>query len=217
MNKTERIIVGVAVGFLCPFLTFVFFWWTSAATAKYSIMHFSDNDIAIAALTGLACGIVLDAFYLKRWIAYFYIANWKLLVPLYLCCSAIAVAFFMGLPFGNLILGTLAGTYVGRRKYHSDRKQDSIASTARRAAIFTALITAMEAVPIGLLALKEEIVERSLRAGLGISKPAIMGSIGVGSVILACIALATLQFWCTRAATRLAFGRGQAEAASRSI
>lgn len=213
MTRTERIIVGLVAGFLCPLLTFVFFWWSSATLATSRILRLSDKGIAAAALTGLALGIVLDAVYLRRWIALFYSASLKFLVPVYLCCSVIAVAFFMGLPLGNLALGALAGVYVGRREYHAGGGRESIASAARRAGAFTASITGVEALLIGLLALKEGIVVRALQAGLGMSRAAIAGPIGVGLAILAGIVLSVLQFWCTTTAARAAFGRGKTAAA----
>jgi hypothetical protein len=198
-------------------LIFVFFWWASAALAASPIMRFPDGGIAVAALTGLALGIILDAVCLKRWIARFDSASFKLMGPVYLCCSVIAMAFFMGLPLGNLVLGTLAGAYVGRREYHSGKGQESIANTAQRVGVFIALITGVEALLIGLLAREEGIVMQVLHVGLGMNKAVLAGPMGVGLIILVCIALMVLQFWCTRKAVRFAFGRGKMEAACRQF
>jgi len=205
MSRREQIAVGLAAGFLCPYLTFVLFWWTSAALAMSQIRLISDRGIAAAALTGLALGIILDALFLKRWIAHFYSANLKLLVPVYLFCSVIAVASFMGFPLGNLALGTLAGVYVGRRTRHAGRPPESAASSARQAGLFTAMVTGLEALPISILALKEGVVVRMLQAGLGMSKDAVTGPPGIGVAVLACIAVMAMQFMCTRAAARFAF------------
>jgi hypothetical protein len=205
MSRREQIAVGLAVGFLCPYLTFVLFWWTSAALALAQILFIPDRGIAAAALTGLALGIILDAVFLKRWIARFYGASLKLLVPVYLFCSVIAVASFMGFPLGNLALGTLAGVYVGRRTRHAGGQPESAANSARRAGFFIAMVTGLEALPISILALKEGVVVRMLQAGLGMSKGAVTGPPGIGVAILACIAVTSVQFVCTRAAARFAF------------
>jgi hypothetical protein len=206
MSKTEQIIVGLVAGFLCPFLTFVLFWWTSAALAMSRIVRLSDRGIAAAALAGLVLGIILDALCLKRWIACFYSTSVKIIVPVYLCCSVIALASFMGLPFGNLVLGALAGAYVGRRVYYADGGGDSLARIGRRVGVFTAVITGTEAFLIGLLALQETTAVRVLQRGLGMDRAAIAGPRGVGLVIFVCVALMALQFWCTTAAARFAFG-----------
>jgi hypothetical protein len=209
MSKTESILVGVVSAILCPLLVFDFFWWTSAAAAMSGVLHLSERGIAAAALAGLGLGIIMDAVCLKVWISRFYSASLKVMMAIYLCCSVIAVASCMGLPLGNLLLGALAGLYVGRKEYHAGGSEQSLARAARRAAIFTALVTGVEALPIGLLALNERTVARLLEAGLGVDQAAIAGPAGAGLVVLGCLLLMLVQFWCTRMAARLAFGPGR--------
>jgi hypothetical protein len=211
VSKLESILVGAAIGVLCPFLVFILFWWTTAVLAIYGILRVSERGIATAAFTGLALGLFLDAVWLKRWIARCYRASLRLLLALYLACSAVAVASFMGLPAGNLALGTLAGVYVGRRAHHAAFDRAAFARLIRRTGLFTAAVTGIEALAIGLLALREESVGHALQAGLGMNESAIVGLKGVGLVVTLSLALAIFQFWCTRAAARLAFGRGRAE------
>lgn len=208
MSKIESILVGVVIGMLCPLLTFVLCWWTSAALAIYGIVRISERAIATATYSGLALGLVLDAIWLRRWIARCYGVSVRLMIVLYLVCSAVAVAFFMGLPAGNLILGTMAGGYMGRREHHTASDRESFSRIIRRTGLFTATITGVEALLIGLLALREKTVGRVLHVGLGMDETAISGPKGVGLVVVLCLALAIFQFWCTRAAGRLAFGRG---------
>jgi len=207
MSRREQIIVGLLAGFLCPFLVFVLFWWTAAALVLYKILHISDRVIFVAALAGLALGIILDGIFLKHWIARFYHAKYRLLVPVYLFCSLIAVASFMGLPLGNLVLGTLAGVYVGRRMHHAQREPKAMALSARRAGIFAAAVTGLEALPISILALKEGWVMRLLQAGLGMNQNGINGIAGIGAAVFLCMALTGFQFLCTRTSARFAFSR----------
>jgi hypothetical protein len=207
MNKREQIIVGLLAGFLCPYLAFVLFWWTAAALTLYKILPISDRGIFVAARAGLALGIILDGICLKHWIACFYHAKYRFLVPVYLFCSLIAVASFMGLPLGNLVMGTLAGVYVGRRMHHAQREPGAMVLSARRACIFAAAVTGLEALPISILALKEGWVMRLLQAGLGMNQNGIQGIPGIGVAIFLCVTLTGFQFLCTRTSARFAFSR----------
>jgi len=208
VTKTESIAVGLTVGILCPLLLFVLCWWATAALATY--LPIPESWIAVAALTSLAAGIGLDVLYLKKWIHHFYSADVKLLVLVYLFCSAIAAAFCMGLPLGNVVLGTLAGVYVGRRAYHATQSRESFSKTARRVGLFAALVTGAWALLIGLLALDEEMVIDVLQAVVGLARVIIAGPVGMGLVILLCVVLMVVQYWCARAGAWVMFRLGGA-------
>jgi hypothetical protein len=213
MSKTESILVGAVIGVLCPYLVFVLFWWTTAGLAIFEVVRIPERAIAVAAFTGLALGILFDILWLRRWIARCFRASLRLLLPLYLACSAVAVASFMGLPVGNLILGTLAGVYAGRRERHAGGDVESLARAARRTGFFTAAVTGVEALLIGLLALREESVWHALQTGFGIGQTTVTVLHKLTLVIVLSLALAIFQFWCTRAAARLSFGRVRIDAA----
>ena len=208
MTKTESIAVGLAVGILCPLLLFVLFWWVTATLSMYHVLRIPESGIAAAAFTGLALGVTLDVLYLKRWILGFYSVDIRAMVLLYLCCSVMAVAFFMGLPVGNIVLGTLAGVYIGRRQYHAARSGESVSKTIRKASLFTALVTGAEALPIGLLALNEDWIVEWLQVSTGMDSWVAIGLLGIGLILLLCAVLMTVQFWCTKTMAWIAFGRG---------
>ena len=210
MSRLESIVVGFVTGILSPLSLFVLCWWTTAALVSYHVLPIPDSGIAVAAFTGLAMGVVLDVLRLKNWIAKFYTVDVKLMVLAYLFWSTIAVAFFMGLPFGNIALGTLAGVYVGRRQYHTGESGQSFPKAARNVGIFTALVTGAEALPIGLLTLDERRIMGLLEAVVGLDQSVTTGPIGIGLVGLVCVVLMVVQFWCTRTAAWLAFGLGRA-------
>jgi len=208
MTKTESIAVGLAVGILCPLLLFVLFWWVTATLSMYHVLRIPESGIAAAAFTGLALGVTLDVLYLKRWILGFYSVDIRAMVLLYLCCSVMAVAFLMGLPVGNIVLGTLAGVYIGRRQYHAARSGESVSKTIRKASLFTALVTGAEALPIGLLALNEDWIVEWLQVSTGMDSWVAIGLLGIGLILLLCAVLMTVQFWCTKTMAWIAFGRG---------
>ncbi len=208
MSRAESILVGLFIGIMWPASLFVLWWWAAAALSIYHVLPIPESGVPTAAFTGLGIGIVLDIFCMKNWLTGFYSLDVKLTVLVYLFWSAIAVAFFMGLPFGNIALGTLAGLYIGRKQHHAGASGDLFARTARNVSIFTALVTGTEAFPIGVLALGEQSVVASLRA-IGLDQSATTGLRGVGLVSLACLALMAIQFWCAKSAAALAFRLGK--------
>lgn len=208
MSRAESTIVGLVIAVICPVSLFVLWWWVAAALRIYGGFSISEHGIATAAFTGLGLGVVLDILGLKNWIARFYSLDVKLTALAYLFWSATAVAFFMGLPFGNIALGTLAGLYIGRKQYHAGASGDLFARSARNVSIFTALVTGAEALLIGVLALGESITLAGLRA-IGLDQSAATGLTGVGLVGVGCLVLMAVQFWCTRTAAALAFRLGK--------
>jgi hypothetical protein len=211
MTKTESLAVGFAVGILCPLLLFVVCWWVTAALTIYHVLHIPESGVAVAALAGLVLGVALDVLYLRRWIARFYSVNLRVMALLYLSCSAIAVALFMGLPVGNVVLGTLAGAYIGRREYYAARSREVVVKAIRRASLFTAITTGVEALPIGLLALGEDWVVDWLQTITGMASSAATGQFGMGLVVVLSAVLMAVQFWCTKTMAWLALGRGRVE------
>lgn len=208
MSRAESTIVALFIGIMCPASLFVLWWWAAAALSIYHVLPIPESGIATAAFTGLGIGIVLDIFCLKNWITSFYSLDVKLTVLVYLLWSAIAVAFFMGLPFGNIALGTLAGLYIGRKQHHAGASERLFARSARNVSIFTALVTGAEAFPIGGLALGEQSVVASLRT-IGLDHSVTTGLMGVSLVGVVCLVLMAVQFWSARTAAAFAFRLGK--------
>jgi hypothetical protein len=206
MSRTESVIVGSFVGLACPLSFFILGWWVSAAITIYRVIPITESGVAAAAITGFCVGIFVDVIFLEKWIVTFYTIDLKFIVPLYLFWSMPALALFMGLPFGNLALGTLGGFYVGRKQRHALASEEVSGKVARNASILTGLVTSGEEVPIGVLGLKEQLVVDSIRTITGLEESSIAGPIGIGLVVIACAALFVVQFWCTRIAARFAFG-----------
>lgn len=208
MSRVESTIVGLFIGIICPLSLFVLWWWVAAALTIYHVFSIPDRGIAAAAFTGLGLGIVLDILALKNWATRFYSIDLKLMVLAYLFWSAMAVAFFMGLPLGNIVLGTLAGLYVGRKAYHAGASGDLLARSARNVSLFTALVTGAEALPIGVLALDEQHIVAGLRA-IGLDQSVTTGLMRMVLVAAGCLVLMAVQFWCTRTAALVAFRLGK--------
>jgi hypothetical protein len=215
MNKWESRIVGLAVGIICPLLTFVAFWWSAVALHLYAF-RLPLSIIITAALTGLSLGCLLDAVFLRRWVRNFYTANAWLMVAVYLGLCVIAVGFCMGMPVGTFLLGLAAGAYAGRRHCHQLIGEARAAAIVRQVAIFAASVTTAAALPIGLLALQSERhLLRSLEGAFGLTRHSLEGGGRLMLVGFLCLLLFVMQFWCSRTAGWLAFSIGPGDAKAR--
>ena len=196
--------IGFFLGVACPLLSFVLFWWTTALFSLY-IADIPVKVIITVALTGLMIGIVLDIIFIERWVKGFYTANVSLLIVLYLSLCLVAVACFMGLPVGTFALGITAGAYTGRRYRHMQTHNTSVTTALRKAAFLAAFVTTAAAFPIGILALKEQNVLKSLGMIFNFDQASLQGPIGLVIVIFLCFILFLVQYWCSKQAGRLTF------------
>jgi len=211
ISRLESIIVGLFVGIACPLLSFVAFWW-SAALLHMRVPEFPLSMVIAAALTGLGLGLLLDVLFLRRWVRRFYMANLWLMIILYLGLSIVAVAFFMGFPVGTIALGTIAGIYMGRRATHAHIDCINAVPTLRITALIAASVTAVAALPIGILALNEQGVLRMLENLSGINQASLRGAAGFTLVALLCVLLFLIQYWFSRKAGFLACNIGERNA-----
>jgi hypothetical protein len=211
MSKLESTLVGLFVGIACPLLTFVVFWW-SAALIHMRTSSFPLRMVIAMALTGLSLGLLLDVLFLRKWVQRFYMANLWLMSIIYLCLCIVAVAFFMGLPAGTIVLGIAAGVYMGRRENHVHIDGINAIPTLRKTALITASVTAMAALPIGILALNEQDILIVLENLSGLDQASIRGFAGFTLIGLLCVLLFLIQYWFSKKAGLLAFNIGTGNA-----
>lgn len=209
MTRFEASVIGIVVGLLLPVSFFILFGVIAIALKISHILEIAETFIIIIAFIGLSLAIILNIIYLKKWVTIFYIINMKLLIMIYLLLSILAIVIFIGFPFGNIALGTVAGIYMGRKLYHNEVDGMTYRKRARKVGFFTSLVTSIESVPIGLLALHEPILADTLCEVAGLEQSVTSGPIGIALVILACMILLVFQFWCTRTATAWAFRLGR--------
>ena len=134
----------------------------------------------------------------------FYQANLRLLSVLFVVGSLLAIALGMGVPLGNLLLGILAGFYVGRRHVYAGRESQVFLQASRRVGKFTGTVVALIALPVGLLALfaGEEGTARVLVEAVGISYSTVAG---LGLVVVLCGVLWLMQYALARGAAWVAY------------
>ena len=66
-------------------------------------------------LLGLGVGIIIDLLFLGKWVYAAFQIHPMILIAIYLFYSVGIYGFFMGVPVFNIIMGPLAGFYIGRR------------------------------------------------------------------------------------------------------
>ena len=207
MSKFESIILGIAVGIACPWLTFVAFWW-AAATFHLYVLRLPTGLIITAALAGLGLGCGLDILFLRHWVEKVYTASRRWMIVVYLGCFVVAFASFMGFPAGTFLLGIGAGVYVGRRESHRQVDRNQLAGALHRVAVLTSSFTSAAALPIGILGLKEPDVSAWLEAWFGLDRNRVYETAGFILVGLFCLLLFGVQYGCSRMAGILAFRLG---------
>lgn len=155
-----------------------------------------EKVIPICALVGLGLGIITTIAKLKCWRGDFYATKIILAVPLYIFWSAAAIAFFMRLPIGNIVLGLLAGFYIGRRGYHAGMRMTVFKKKAQKVSLLTAAITGFASLAIGILAIQSNDLPRMLTS-LGIGSLAATDGRLIVLVAVVVPILIAIQYWLT--------------------
>ena len=208
MTRLESVLVGLFVGITCPLLIFVGFWWTTATLYRF-LPSFPLQLVIASAVTGLSIGLILDVVFLKSWVAHFYTAKLWLMGIIYFAFSIAAVAFFMGFPVGTIILGILAGIYMGRRACHAQTEMNIDQSLLRKTSLTAGTITAIAAFPIGLLALQEDDILKMLQSLSGIQQASFQGWEGFMLISILCLLLFLIQYWLSKQAGTMAYNAGR--------
>jgi len=174
-----------------PLTFFVLAWWISFE------LSVSERAIPVCAFAGLGVGIVVVILGLRTWVSSFYSAGKILTMPLYLFWSAIALAFFMGLPVGVFMLGLLAGLYIGRKGYHEGKAVTNFKKNVLQVCVFTSIVTGFASLAMGILAIQEADTMQIILMLVGMSR---LAATAVGRAVLVAIAvpvLIGLQYWLT--------------------
>lgn len=181
MNKLERLFIGLLLGAILPISGFLAGWWSFS---QYS----SNVVIGLAAFSGLAAGLLVDAFFLKKWIARAYQGNSILWMAVFLFYSICVFGFFMGVPVFNLALAVPAGIFTGAKKAHIPLAPKQEQQLTRRTQLFTTLVMSLICAASAFLALRDPTtaanLEGMLRLPFRVTQPMIVALIVVGGSIL---------------------------------
>ena len=130
MTKLDKLFLSIILYPVSPILFFLTFWWIS-------LSYVQDGYTFLIGLTGICIGILIDIFFVKKYISKGYDLNNISLILIYLFYSICIFGFFMGVPVFNIFLGIPAGIYISRKIYYKNIKEKE--KTIFTTCIFTSI------------------------------------------------------------------------------
>jgi hypothetical protein len=196
LSSVERLFLNIIIGLVAPIILMLAGWWGSLPfVPEGSIMYF--------ALGGLLLGLLVDVLFLRRWVrkAYSFPVAWFVLV--YLFYSVCLFGFFMGMPAFNLVMGVMGGYYTGLCLRHANRDQAAVEITARRTALFAAVVLGAVCLASWVLAYQEATIASEIKGMFSLKKEISRETI-LGLSAAAGIGLVVIEYYLTRAMVRFA-------------
>ena len=202
MSRIESLIIKSFLWILIPFAFFIIFWWSSSFLTIYEIFTFTENQVASTAISGLFIGLIIVFLTRNIILINFYSINNWFLILIYFFYSAVAFASMMGMPFGYLILGAIAGFYIGRKiRYKNLNPQIHFKTTS----LFTSIVSGFWTLVICLLLLNEADYLEYFKNNSQLIDNIIVVPIIILTIIITILIIAVLQFYLTRFTCRLSF------------
>ncbi len=179
MNRFDNAFGGIIIGIIILSLTLCTFWWGS---------YLLDLDIQFWAISGIILGIVIDIIFLNKLLRRFYYLGTISLALMYLFYSIGMFGFFMGVPIFNIVLGIIAGIYIGRRMKVRRLKKEVFQKSLRLTAGFSFAVLLIICLSSAFIAITDPYTGANLRGMLNLSfevtKPIILGVIIIGGALL---------------------------------
>jgi hypothetical protein len=179
MNRFDNVFGGILIGIIIPILTLCTFWWGS---------YLLDLDIQFWAISGIILGIVIDIIFLSKLLRRFYYLSTISLALLYLFYSIGMFGFFMGVPIFNIVLGIIAGIYIGRRMKVRRQEKEVFQKSLRQTAGFSFVVLLIICLSSAFIAITDPYTGVNLQGMLNLSfevtKPNILGVIIIGGALL---------------------------------
>jgi hypothetical protein len=168
----------------------------------------TDANGPYLAFTALGVGIVINIFFLKKWIKGAYQMSNKSVVALYAFYSIMAFGFGMGIPVFNYVLGMMAGVYIVRKMCYLKADEIECKRNIKRTAIFTAVIMTIICCLMVLLGLVGKVsgkdFEMLFKSLLGLQLT--INTAGfVGIIFFGACAMILLQYWLTKLSAKITF------------
>lgn len=187
MRKIETIIIGFLFGAVPIIFCFLAGWWIS-------IPFVPESSIILFALSGFLIGIVIDIFFLRKWIVNAYSMRPIIWMLIYLFYSFGMFGFFMGVPVFNVILAFPAGFFIGGWLIFNSADSIQMKKVGRYSAIFTTSVLAFICAASGTIALINSSTASDLQGmfGIKITRETIVGIIFIGGFLML-----ILQWWVT--------------------
>jgi len=203
MGKFEKFSITIIFGAVMPVFLFLAGWWGS-------IGRVSENMISVAALAGLASGVMVDILFFRKWLRNVYDTDMKILMIIYLFYSICIFGFFMGVPVFNLLAGIVGGMFAGRKLYYDNASINKVKCNIKRLCSFTSAVMLAICLASAYFALKDPgDTARNLEGMFNIGKFSINTGIVVGIIVIGGFALIIFQYWLTKKAAMIVYNKGK--------
>lgn len=177
MNKLEKWFLRLAVGAVPPLIGFLAAWWSTC-------QFLTEMQVMLAAMAGGITGLIVDGFFLKKWMEKAWNSRLAIWIALLVFYSICVFGFFMGVPVFNLFLAIPAGFYMGRRLVRSEVTAEQKQHMLRQTQIATTLMLAVICTSSAVIAWRDPTTAANLegmfRLGFEVTQPMIAGLILIG-------------------------------------
>lgn len=199
MEQGVRLILVAGLGAFPPLAGLLIGWW-----GTFPVLP--ERGVAIAALVGLATGLILDALFLRRAVERVLISPLWMWAALYIFYAVGLFGVFMAVPVPIVLLGIPAGLAFAGRLAAAGATRALVLREARRAASFTTAVLALACSASAALALSDPYtagnLEGMLRLPFRVTPAMILALILIGGA-----GLLMVQWILTWAAVRWAHSR----------
>lgn len=203
MRKAEDFLLFFIFSSVVPIFFFMAGWWGSIGLVP-------ENLIFIIAIIGLVLGIVLDFLFLKKQLKNVYETDRKILIIIYLFYSIGMFGFFMGVPIFNLMIGILAGMFIGRRSYQKKEGSEKFGNEIRKTCVFTTAVMIAISMTSAVIALKDPLdTARNLEGMFNQRVYSITRTMILLIIVLGGFLLALAQYLLTKVAGTVAYHSGE--------
>jgi len=196
MSKIESLILGLFFGLLPPGICLL-------VTLVFTGIVFGVEVFEAWALWSLGPGIIVDVIFLKRWVKNAYQMSTKVLVPIYLFYSVVALGLGMGVPIFNFVLCIAAGVYIARKMHLAGANEERRNEAFKKMALFCAAVTVLICCLITLWAIAGEMIGYTFETpylSFTFTAPIFLAVVVIGGTVLV-----LLQYWLTRTAATVTF------------
>lgn len=176
MKTIERIILFLSLAVLCPLFGFLAGWWLF-----YPLLP--DARILIPVILGVGLGLLVNLFFLKRWMKQAHQMSLWIWAAIYGFYTIGVFGFFMGVPVFNVLLGIPAGILMAGRLVENKTEAAPGTKFASRTAWFTTGVLSLVCLVSAYLALRDTFTAANLEGMLAL--PFEVTQTMIGALILA--------------------------------
>jgi len=199
MQRLVRLILFAALGAVPPIAGLLIGWWGTFAVLP-------ERGVAVAALLGLAAGLILDALLLRRAVHRALSSPLWMWAALYLFYAVGLFGVFMAVPVFIVLLGIPAGMAFAGRLAAAGTSPSELRRSSLRASAFTTGVLVVACAASAALALSDPYTAGNLEGMLGLPFEVTPAMI-VALILVGGAGLLVTQWILTWAAVRWTYAR----------